>query len=254
MREKVQKLSKMPDFSLKNKFYGVLCMFALKGKKVFAVLAVIAVLELALSVFLCVKQLGQRQASLIDYTIVIDAGHGGIDGGVVAPTGETEANLNLAYSQTLGKLFEQGGFNVVYTRKTQNGLYGLPTKGFKGRDMKARKEIIEQARADIVISVHMNKFTSSQRKGPQVFYQTGENDGKALADSLQKVFNDFVGVAREPLAGDYYMCREIDCPSVIVECGFLSNPEDAANLITDSYKEKICEQIFNGVMLYLYSK
>lgn len=229
-------------------------MVALKGKKTFILLSVLIVCQLSLSVALCIKQLGQAQTSLIDYTVVIDAGHGGIDGGVVAPSGETEANLNLAYSQELGKLFENGGFNVVYTRKTQNGLYGLPTKGFKARDMKARKEIIEQARADIVISVHMNKFTSSRRKGPQVFFQKGESDGRTLAESLQKVFNDFTGVAREPLAGDYYMCREIACPSVIVECGFFSNPEDAANLLTDVYKEKICQMIFNGVMLYLYSK
>lgn len=225
----------------------------IKQKKVFLALVVLILAELTLSALICVKQL-EKPASLIDFTVVIDAGHGGIDGGVVGLNGIKESTLNLAYSKALGKIFENGGFNVVYTRKTDNGLYGLPTKGFKSRDMKARKKIIEEARPNLVISVHMNRFSSASRKGPQVFFQKGKDDGRELAESLQKVFNDFTGVTREALQGDYYMCREIECPSVIVECGFLSNAEDAANLLTDHYREEICSKIFNGVMLYLYSK
>lgn len=225
-----------------------------KGKKVFIVLVILIVCELALATCLCVEQFDKKPTSIIDFTVVIDAGHGGIDGGVVGINGEKESTFNLAYALTLGEIFQNGGFNVVYTRTTENGLYGLPTKGFKSRDMQARKKIIEQANPNLVISVHMNKFSQSTRSGPQVFYQKGKEDGKILADSLQKVFNDFTGTSRESLAGDYYMCREIDCPSVIVECGFLSNAVDAANLATEQYKQQICNKIFSGVMLYLYSK
>ncbi len=224
----------------------------LKRKKIVVILLVLIVAQMCLTAYLCAKQLEAKNTSIIDFTVVIDAGHGGIDGGVVAKNGVKESNLNLAYAKTLGAFFEQGGFHVVQTRKTEDGLYGLPTKGFKLRDMKARKEIIANAGPDLVISIHMNKFSQSTRSGPQVFYQQGKQSGQTLAKSLQKVFNDFTGNSHEAIAGDYFICREIDCPAVIVECGFLSNDEDAENLQTDVYKERLCNFIYQGIMLYLY--
>lgn len=208
--------------------------------------------ELTLTAVLCVKQFASNDTSIIDFTVVIDAGHGGIDGGVVSNGGVRESSLNLAYAKQLGATFEQCGFNVTQTRKTEDGLYGLPTKGFKSRDMKARKRIIENARPNLVISVHMNKYPASYRTGPQVFFQSGRQDGKLLAESIQRVFNDFTGNDHQAIAGDYYVCREVDCPSVIVECGFLSNDNEAELLCTDAYREELCGYIFRGVMLYLY--
>ena len=224
-----------------------------KGKRLVVVLLTLIIVELCLTVFLCVRQFNSQRTTLIDFTVVIDAGHGGIDGGVVGVDGVKESTLNLAYAKQLGQLFERGGFNVQYTRKTDAGLYGLPTKGFKARDMLARKEIIDMARPNLVISVHMNKFSQSTRTGPQVFYQEGKEDGQRLAESLQRVFNDYTGNNHEAIAGDFYVCREIDCPSVIVECGFLSNAEECQMLQTDAYREQICNYIYNGIMLYLYS-
>ena len=223
-----------------------------KSKRVIAVLLALVVAELCLTAFLCVRQFSSQKTSLIDFTVVIDAGHGGVDGGVVGVDGVKESSLNLAYAKNLGDIFEKGGFNVVYTRKSEGGLYGLPTKGFKLRDMQARKKTIDDARPNLVISVHMNKFSQSYRRGPQVFYQEGKEEGQTLAESLQRVFNDFTGNNHVAIAGDYYVCREIDCPSVIVECGFLSNAEECALLQTDAYREQICNYIFSGVMLYLY--
>ena len=224
-----------------------------KSKKVIAVLLVLIAVELCLMTFLCVTQFGAQNTSLIDFTVVIDAGHGGMDGGVVGVDGVKESDLNLAYAKELGAVFERSGFNVVYTRKSASGLYGLPTKGFKLRDMKARKEIIDKARPNLVISVHMNKFGQSYRQGPQVFFQEGKSDGMVLANSLQRVFNDYTGNNHEAIAGDFYVCREVDCPSVIVECGFLSNAEECALLQTDEHRQQICNYIFSGVMLYLYN-
>ena len=224
-----------------------------KSKKVIALLLVLIVIELCLATYLFVDRYSFEKTTLIDFTVVIDAGHGGIDGGVVGVDGVKESTLNLAYSKTLGEIFERGGFNVVYTRKTEGGLYGLPTKGFKMRDMQERKRIIDEAHPNLMISVHMNKFSQSTRSGPQVFYQLGEEDGQSLAESLQKVFNDFTGKDRQAIAGDYYVCRETSCPAVIVECGFLSNASECEALQTDAYREQICNQIFSGVMLYLYS-
>ena len=225
----------------------------LKSKNVIAVLLVLVVMELCLMTYLCVTQFGARNTSIIDFTVVIDAGHGGIDGGVVGVDGVKESDLNLAYAKELGAVFERSGFNVVYTRKTEGGLYGLPSKGFKRRDMLARKEVIDNAHANLVISVHMNKFSQSYRQGPQVFYQEGKENGQILAQSLQRVFNEYTGNSHEAIAGDYYMCREIDCPSVIVECGFLSNADECARLQTEDYRKQICDYVFSGVMLYLYN-
>lgn len=226
----------------------------IKKRRLVLILLILIAAELALAAIVCVKQFANNSNSIIDFTVVIDAGHGGIDGGVVSNSGVKESTLNLAYARTLGEVFKNGGFNVAQTRKNEDGLYGLPTKGFKARDMKARKEIIDKVRPNMVISVHMNKFSQSSRVGPQVFFQAGKADGQRLAESLQAVFNDNTGNNHEAIAGDYYVCREVDCPAVIVECGFLSNDREAELLCTDAYREQICEYIYRGVMLFLYAQ
>ena len=228
-------------------------LIVLHRKRIMAVLAVLIILQLIFGVILCVSTFAKKDTALIDFTVVIDAGHGGIDGGVVASNGVKESDLNLQYSKELGKLFVQCGFNVVYTRTDSGGLYGLPNSGFKQRDMQKRKEIIIDARPNLVLSIHMNKFSQSTRSGPQVFFQEGYEDGQILAESLQKVFNNFTGNRHEAIDGDFFICRESPCTAVIVECGFLSNETDSAQLQTEQYRKLICQKIFDGVMLYLYS-
>ncbi len=225
-----------------------------KSKWIFVVLAVLLVVQTALTAALLGHSLSAQRTTLIDFTVVIDAGHGGIDGGVVGVDGVKESTLNLQYAKCLGEIFSTAGFNVVYTRKTEGGLYGLPTQGFKMRDMQERKRIIEQAQPNIMLSLHMNKFGMGYRSGPQVFFQQGKQDGRVLAESIQRVFNDMTGKQRQALGGDYYVCRETSCPAVIVECGFLSNPDECAALQTEQYRTQICRLIYNGVMLYLYEQ
>ncbi len=225
---------------------------ALKPKRIATVLLVLIFFQVVLTLFLCTRLFDGKSASIVDFTVVVDAGHGGIDGGVVA-NGVKESDLNLEYSKCLGEYFSRSGFNVVYTRKTKDGLYGLATNGFKLRDMRKRKEIIENAKPNLVISVHMNKFSQTTRSGPQVFFQTESEQGKKLADSLQAVFNNFTGNNHEAIGGDFFICRESPCTAVIVECGFLSNMQDAEKLQTPQYCKEICSRIFDGVMLYLYS-
>lgn len=235
-----------------NQVKGENMIVVLKGRKIVAVLAVLIALQLALTTFLCTDMFSEK-TSVVDFTVVIDAGHGGMDGGVVSATGVRESDLNLQYAKTLGELFRRSGFNVVYTRKTKDGLYGLPTKGFKLRDMKKRREIILQSQPNLVISVHMNKFPQSSRSGPQVFFQKGSVEGEKLAESLQTVFNNFTGNRHEALSGDFYICRESPCTAVLVECGFFSNANDLAQLQTEEYRNTLCAKMFDGVMLYLYS-
>lgn len=219
---------------------------------IWALLALLVVQGLVL-VQLCSKQFEGKNTSLIDFTVVIDAGHGGIDGGVVASDGTKESSLNLRYANTLGQILQESGFNVLYTRTSEGGLYGLPTKGFKMRDMRARKKIVEDSRPNLLISIHMNNFPDSTQHGPQVFFQSGSDVSFALATKLQAVLNSLAGTSRDVQGGDFYMCREVACPAVIVECGFFSNKQELASLLDEGYRQQLCSKIYAGIMLYLYS-
>ena len=186
-------------------------------------------------------------------TIVLDAGHGGIDSGVIGiETGVKESDINLSIVELLQKKLIESGFNVILTRKTSGGLYGVATKGFKLRDMKERKRIIEECNADIVISIHQNFFLQDRsRKGGQVFFQQNSEKSKQLAQSLQQQFNALGTRDFEALKGDYYMLNYIKTVSVIAECGFLSNAEEEKLLSTTEYQAKIVDAIVFGIMQYL---
>lgn len=185
--------------------------------------------------------------------IVIDAGHGGIDAGVLGvKTGEKESDINLAIAKQLKGYFTDAGFTVVMTRKTNAGLYGSANSGFKMRDMKKRKEIIENSKADMVISVHQNFCPIPSRRGGTVFFDKNSESGKILACDIQNSLNAMEDCAseNEALVGDYYMLKCTKSPSVIVECGFLSNAQDEALLISPEYQKKIAYAIFKGAVGY----
>jgi N-acetylmuramoyl-L-alanine amidase len=189
----------------------------------------------------------------LGYTIVIDAGHGGIDGGTSGKgTGVKESDLNLRIAIKIKEILVSNGFNVVMTRTDKNGLYGSTDKGFKRRDMEKRREIIENADADLVISIHQNAYNSSYRKGPQVFYQKGYESGKSFALTMQTILNDKLNYKNITLNGDYYICRTSKAPAIIVECGFLSNKEDEKQLISDSYQNKLANAIAAGCIAFLF--
>ena len=184
----------------------------------------------------------------------IDAGHGGVDGGVTGVnTGVKESDLNLSVSRLLKEHFESCGITVVMTRKTKDGLYGTATSGFKRRDMEKRREIIEQSKPDMVISIHMNKYSSPSRSGPQVFFLEKGCAGEALAVSLQNALNKFTGNSHSALSGDYFILKCTESPSVIVECGFLSNAEDERKLSDKEYQAQLTKIIFEGAMMYMLS-
>ncbi len=186
-------------------------------------------------------------------TIVIDAGHGGVDAGVMGKVTSTkESEINLYISKYLRGYFADAGFNVVMTRTTQGGLYGLSTKGFKMRDMKKRKEIIEQSDADMVISIHQNFCPLPSKRGGTVFFEKSSDCGRELAQNIQKNLNAMKECVKdnEALAGDYYMLKCTKSPSVIVECGFLSNADDEALLITAEYQKSVAYAIFKGAVTY----
>jgi N-acetylmuramoyl-L-alanine amidase len=216
-------------------------------------------LTAALFTFLAVVASFNAKPALIKdnlaYVIVIDAGHGGIDGGVTGVnTNVKESEINLLIAKELKEIFEINGFTALLTRSDDNGLYGDTSPGFKKRDMEARKKIILESGADLVVSIHQNSYRASYRRGAQVFYQKGSSTGEAFAATMQSMLNSRLGTDLGFLAGDYYICRCSEIPTVIVECGFLSNPQDEALLLTRDYRKKMAEYIMQGCIAYLFGE
>ncbi len=236
----------------------------MKGKKGIkkTVLAVCTAVVMAFvtAVALCVQALRAPvsvfSASQTGLKIVLDAGHGGMDGGVTGvQTGVKESDLNLQIVFALQAELERLGFEVALTRKTDAGLYGTTAKGFKKRDMEKRKEIILEEKPALVLSIHQNKYPSKAQRGAQVFYTKNSSNGKKLALALQDKLNGLYkeeGVkARKVTAGEFFMLNATTAPSVIVECGFLSSPLDEKLLLSEAWRKKLAENIAEGVMVYL---
>ena len=226
--------------------------FLFRHRVLFGFLAI--VLSIAVTAGVCLYALTQTAAGSTRLTIVIDAGHGGIDGGVVGRvTGTKESDINLSVSRLLQAEFEEAGFLVVQTRPTEAGLYGSATTGYKKRDMQKRSEIIHENAPAAVISVHQNFFPVSSRRGAQVFFRESNALSRTLACSIQTALNEMPEciVRSEPLKGDYYVLNCSDYPSVIVECGFLSNAADEALLVTQAYQQRIAEVICQGTIAFL---
>lgn len=185
------------------------------------------------------------------YTIVIDAGHGGRDGGAVGSSGVTESELNLLYAKQLASLCDDFGIGVTMTRSDMNGLYDESASNKKKSEMERRKNIINSSGADIMISIHMNSFPLSSSNGAYVFYAKGNNEGYSLAKSVQTSLCQSFDNARQYVSvGDYFVLNYSTMPSVLVECGFLSNPEEENNLISKEYCEKFCYSLLVGILDY----
>ncbi len=214
------------------------------------------VLAVAVTFGICFFALVRTAAQSLRLTIVIDAGHGGVDGGVVGVrSGTRESDINLALSRILQERFEEAGFVVIQTRPTEAGLYGAATPGYKRRDMEKRAEIIRGASPAAMISIHQNFFSQTSRRGAQVFYREDSDSGKTLASLIQTSLNSMPECVKrsQALAGDYFVLNCSDVPAVIVECGFLSNPEDEALLLTSSYREKLADAIAEGTLSFFSS-
>ncbi len=183
--------------------------------------------------------------------VVIDAGHGGEDGGAVGIcTGTPEAGINLAYATALRDELISRGYEVVLTREDESAL--APQKK---ADLAKRREIINGSSADIAVSIHMNKFSDRSVSGPMAFYMNGSAEGEALAVCVIDAVCDAVGRPRRIAnPGDYFIIRECSCPAVIVECGFLSNASDEALIMTDDYKEKVVRGIADGIDAYFAAR
>lgn len=188
------------------------------------------------------------------YTVVIDAGHGGSDPGKVGINGALEKDINLEIALLVRDFLEQEDVRVVMTRETQEGLYDKNVSNKKVDDMKKRIAIMEKEKPDAVISIHQNSYHEESVSGPQVFYYNGSVEGKEMADIMQEQIIRGMKPEKERAAKEnssYYLLKKTSAPIVIVECGFLSNSKEAEYLCNAHYREKMAWNIHLAVLRYL---
>lgn len=188
--------------------------------------------------------------------ILLDAGHGGEDGGA-GENGVQEKDVNLAVALQLREFLEMSGFRVVMTRETDVSIHDdsastNPEK--KVSDLHNRLKLIEQYPGCTFISIHQNQFEQSQYHGAQMFYSKNDERSKLLAEKLQQSFVSLLQPDNErevkAATKDIYLLWNAQVPAVIVECGFLSNPEEAAKLKEPGYQKDLAFTIYTGFLRY----
>ena len=177
-------------------------------------------------------------------TIVIDAGHGGVDGGATSCSGVLESQRNLEIALRLEDLLRLLGVDTVMIRRTDVSVYtsGETIAAKKVSDLKERVRIVKETRNPVLVSIHQNYFQDGRYSGAQVFYGP-QKGSKALASNLQEKFVAILnpGSRRACKAADgVYLMQHLTCPGVLIECGFLSNPKEDALLGTAEYQKRIC--------------
>ena len=191
-----------------------------------------------------------------NYTVLIDPGHGGTDPGSIGyKTKVHEADLNLKLSKMLKEKLISAGINVVMTREDENAMVEGAGKKWKRADMEARKELIKKTRPNMVVSLHQNSYTNHSLRGAQVFYDKTSEISKQIAEFIQSEFKENLDKSIKATSpGDYFILKCSLAPSVIVECGFLSNADEEKLLLNSSYQEKIVDCIYLGIIKFLQIK
>lgn len=226
----------------------------LDNKKLIVIICAV-LLSCAYSIYYIYDNSTVSAETMIDRQIVIDAGHGGEDGGAVGLYEVVEKNINLSIALKLQGLFEASGFDVIMTRTEDVSIYedGSDTlKQQKTTDLKARLNIANRNSNAIMVSIHQNSFTDSRYSGAQVFYGGENSYSKPLAESIQQAFIAYIQPDNtrqiQKITSSVYLVYNADIPAVLTECGFLSNPDDALNLADADYQKKVAFSIYSGVL------
>ena len=178
--------------------------------------------------------------------------------GAQSSTGTTEAETNLKIALKLQNLLETSGSTVILTRSDENAIYDLDAQSLKQKkisDIRNRVKIGNESSADIFVSIHLNKIPQNQYYGWQTFYKNGNEQGKKLAASIQNSLNQAIEKEnkRDPLKIDnVYIIKNVEIPTSIVECGFLSNEEEEKQLMNEEYQDKLAWGIYTGIISYFY--
>lgn len=191
-----------------------------------------------------------------DKVILIDPGHGGIDGGAQSKTGTIEKDINLQIALKLRDKLEESGYKVYMTRDEDEGLYqkGNTVREKKREDLNRRVEMKKETECDIFVSIHQNMFPQSKCYGAQVWYASNDNSynlATVVQDSIKESVKDNNKRVAKPAAEAYLILRDkYEGASILVECGFLSNPDEEVKLKSDEHQNLIVEGISNGIDKY----
>lgn len=186
--------------------------------------------------------------------IVIDAGHGGFDPGKVGTAGTLEKDINLMIALKLQKVLEDSGYRTIMTRETDMALCDAGASRKKAADLKARVSIVNENKPALTVSIHQNSY-SAGTKGAQVFYYKNSEESHAFATVLQETVKEIIGDGNHRIEkgnDSYYMLKKTEGVFAIIECGFLSNPQEEVLLNSDDYQQKMAEAIAEGIERYLY--
>lgn len=207
---------------------------------------------LVIGFFMAATYWGNRAISVLsqmvpherDHTIVIDAGHGGMDGGATSCSGKLESSYNLEIALRLDDLLHLLGYDTEMIRTTDRSIdvQGETIAAKKISDLKERVRIVNETENAVLVSIHQNTFSDSRYSGAQVFYATS-GESKTLAENLQSAFCSSInpGSNRKCKKADgIYLMQNIDCTGILVECGFLSNVQEEAKLSSADYQQKLC--------------
>ena len=213
----------------------------------FYLLVVIVFLSIAHMGSNTITTLHQQRAVEREHRIVIDAGHGGIDGGATSCTGVLESHINLEIALRLEDVFHLLGYDTVMIRRTDESIYtqGNTIASQKVSDLKERVRIANETPGAILISLHQNTFSDSRYKGAQVFY-SGNDKSRSIAQSMQQNLIQILNPGSQRKAKSaqgVYLMEHITCPGVLIECGFLTNQEEEALLRSKDYQIKLCAVI-----------
>lgn len=191
-------------------------------------------------------------------TVVVDAGHGVPDEGAESSNGTSEAETNLKIALKLQELLEQSGCTVLLTRSDENAIYDIDSKSLKQKkisDIHNRVKIGNESSADIFVSIHLNKIPQKQYDGWQTFYKADSEEGRKLAICIQESLGKAIQKENSRIAKsieNIYIIKHVEIPTTIVECGFLSNPEEEKMLLDNDYQDKLAWGIYNGIINYFY--
>ena len=186
--------------------------------------------------------------------IVVDCGHGSPDGGAVGINGTLEKDINLSIGLKLQEVLENRGAKVIMTRTDDNAIYDSDADTIhemKVSDMHNRLKIINESNADLFISIHMNAFTNPKSKGLHVFYSANHPEAEAIASKIQTNISAITGAETHEVktaSEKLFLMKDPKPPSVLVECGFISNPEEEKKLVTDEYQSKIAFAIAQAII------
>lgn len=182
-------------------------------------------------------------------TVVIDPGHGGADPGKIGVNDAKEKDINLQVAKRVKKLLEDKGVKVIMTREKDQMLSEGGTGSKKVQDMKERVKLINDTAPDLAISIHQNSYSGGEVHGAQVFYYTHSTEGEKLAEIMQKALLSVDKDNHRKAKADstYYLLRRTEVPTIIVECGFLSNYEEAEKLVDEKYQKQLAKAIVKGI-------